>query len=222
MAFKVPWHRENRPGIHEYNRELYPKPEYLNVGTFENSIVPRFEISATVPFFMRSGDSSCVGRGGTGGFRVASSRQWTDSVRAFSVGGQKVTQEYSNTALKQQTLSAVPPTKSASSVYWDYMTRYETTGPSVSIGGGIDLRLNPALAVRLGSRGLRSLLVEQTQWDGPNQRHPGEHGTPVTYRDLVNAVVTSPFTSCFREPAPTFDHLPRIGSNRRVGTRRQV
>lgn len=188
MAFKVPWHRENRSGIHEYNGELYHRPEYSNVGTVENSVVPRFEISATVPFFMRSGKTSCVGGGGTGGFRLAPSWQWTVEVGGcsiagslpknwsgdsltfsvgpqwirhstsrwtpyvhFRVGGQKVTQEYTNQALKQEILSALPSTKAASTVYWDYTARYETTGLSLSMGGGVDLRLSPALALRLGS-----------------------------------------------------------------------
>jgi hypothetical protein len=188
MAFKVPWNRENRPGIHDYDGDLYHKPEYLNVGRFESSIVPRFEISATVPFFMRSGNASCVGGGGTGGFRVAPQWQWTVEVGGcsianslpknwsgdsltfsmgpqwirhstsrwtpylnFRVGGQKIYQEHSNPVLKQQILSTLPPTKAASTVYWEYTTRYETTGPSLSIGGGIDLRLNSAVAVHLGS-----------------------------------------------------------------------
>ena len=188
MAFKVPWNRENRPGIHEYNGDLYYKPEYLKAVNVEDAIVPRFEISATVPFFMRAGNASCVGGGGTAGFRVATQWQWTVEVGGcsiapslpknwsgdsltfsmgpqwirhstsrwtpylnFRVGGQKVYQEYSDPVLKQQILSTLPPTKAASTVYWEYTTRYETTGPSLSIGGGLDLRLNSAVAVHLGS-----------------------------------------------------------------------
>jgi hypothetical protein len=188
MAFKVPWSRENRPGIHEYNGDLYYKPEYLKAVKVEDAIVPRFEISATVPFFMRAGNASCVGGGGTAGFRVATQWQWTVEVGGcsiapslpknwsgdsltfsmgpqwirhstsrwtpylnFRVGGQKVYQEYSDPVLKQQILSTLPPTKAASTVYWEYTTRYETTGPSLSIGGGLDLRLNSAVAVHLGS-----------------------------------------------------------------------
>jgi hypothetical protein len=154
----------------------------------EDAIVPRFEISATVPFFMRAGNASCVGGGGTAGIRVATQWQWTVEVGGcsiapslpknwsgdsltfsmgpqwirhstsrwtpylnFRVGGQKVYQEHSDPVLKQQILSALPPTKAASTVYWEYTTRYETTGPSLSIGGGLDLRLNSAVAVHLGS-----------------------------------------------------------------------
>ena len=204
------------------------------LGRSRKSTVPRFEISATVPFFMRSGNTSCVGGGGTGGFRVAPSWQWTVEVGGcsiagslprnwsgdsltfsmgpqwirhstsrwtpylhFRIGGQKVTQEYTNPTLKQQILSALPPTKSASTVYWDYTTLYETTGPSLSIGGGVDLQTEPGRGSAVRKCGLRSLLVEQTQWDRFNTRHPGEHGTRVTNRDLVKAVVTSIFYFMF-------------------------
>jgi hypothetical protein len=188
MAFKVPWNRENRPGIHAYDGELYSRPENMNPGTFEHSSIPRFEISATVPFFMREGNLSCVGGGGTGGFRVAPEWQWTAEVGGcsiagslpknwsgdsltfstgpqwirysnsrwtprmhFRVGGQKITEEYTNPVLKQQILSTLPPTKSPTSVYYDYTTSFETTGLSLSVGGGVDLRVNSAVAVRLGS-----------------------------------------------------------------------
>src|SRR4029077_10530268 len=147
MAFKVPWNRENRPGIHEYDGELYSRPEGLNTGTFEHSSIPRFEIAAAVPFFMRQGNLSCVGGGGTAGFRVLPEWQWTVEVGGcsiandlpsnwsgdsltfttgpqwirysksrwtprvhFRVGGQKITEEYSNPVLKQQILSTLPPT----------------------------------------------------------------------------------------------------------------
>ena len=88
MAFKVPWNRENRPGIHEYNGDLYYKPEYLKAVKVEDAIVPRFEISATVPFFMRAGNASCVGGGGTAGFRVATQWQWTVEVGGCSIAPQ--------------------------------------------------------------------------------------------------------------------------------------
>ena len=188
MAFKVPWNRENRPGIHDYDGELYSQPENVNMGTFERSSIPQFELSATVPFLMWIGNLSCIGGGGAGGFRVTPEWQWTLEVGGcsianslpkdwsgdsltfstgpqwigysksrwtprihFRVGGQKITEQYSNPVLKEQILNSLPPTKGPASVYYDYVTPYETTGLSLSVGGGVDFRLHPAVAVQVGS-----------------------------------------------------------------------
>jgi hypothetical protein len=187
MAFKVPWNRLNRPGIHDYDGMLYARPEEANLVRVEYSSIPKFELSATVPFFMRIGNAACVGGGGTGGFRISMSWQWTAEVGGcsiagslpkdwsgdsltfstgpqwirysdsrwtprfhFRVGGQKITEQYSNPVLKQKVLNTTPPL-SPNKAYYDYVTPYETTGLSLSAGGGVDFRLYPGLAVRIGS-----------------------------------------------------------------------
>jgi hypothetical protein len=186
MAFKVPWNRLNRPGIHDYDGTLYVRPETANPIAGSSSI-PRFELSATIPFFMRIGSAACVGGGGTGGFRISPSWQWTGEVGGcsiagslpkdwsgdsltfstgpqwirhsnsrwtprfhFRVGGQKITEQYSDPVLKQKVLKTTPPL-SPNKAYYDYVTPYETTGLSLSVGGGVDFRLYPGLAVRIGS-----------------------------------------------------------------------
>jgi len=188
MAFKKPWHRENRPGVHSYAGELYPAPAEPNMGSFEQPLIPEFEISATLPSVMFFQDIYCLGGGGIGAFRISPFWQWTvevggctlgnslpsnwsgDSLTfstgpqwtwrsssrwtprlAFRIGGQKITESYTDPVLKEFLLSTLPPDKKPKDVYFDYTTPYETTGLMISASGGMDVRLNRALALRLAS-----------------------------------------------------------------------
>ena len=66
-------------------------------------------------------------------------------------GGQKVTQEYLDPELKEEAERNLPKGKKLSSVHDQYAKDFETTGFSMSVGGGLDLAVHPALAVRLGN-----------------------------------------------------------------------
>lgn len=65
------------------------------------------------------------------------------------VGGQKVTQEYLDPALKESALSNLLPGKKTNSVHDQYARDFEATGLSMSAGGGLDVAVHPALAVRV-------------------------------------------------------------------------
>ena len=69
----------------------------------------------------------------------------------FRLGGQKVTAEYVDPVLKQSVLGNLPAAVKPSSVHRDYAQDFESTGFSLSVGAGIDLRVHPALAVRLAN-----------------------------------------------------------------------
>jgi hypothetical protein len=182
MAGQYPWHRENRPGVRDYDGELHLRVE--NRVPLEIRQVPSFELTATLPSVLQFGRLSCVGGGGVGAFRLTDSWQWTAEVSGctfgnfeknwsgdsltFStgpqwishtssrwslhfgmrLGGQKVTQEYVDPVKKQRVLHSLPPGKSVKDVRDEYTTHFETTGPSLVISGGTDLRLNRALALR--------------------------------------------------------------------------
>jgi hypothetical protein len=67
------------------------------------------------------------------------------------IGGQKVTEQYEDPVKKKQVLDALAPGDDPHAVFYDYVTPYETTGLSLSVGGGLDVRVNPGMAVRLGN-----------------------------------------------------------------------
>jgi hypothetical protein len=188
MAFRVPWHRDNRPGVTSYDGELYLRPAEPSIGRFAQPLIPKFELSATLPSFMIFGGLTCVGGGGVGAFRLSPAWQWTIAVSGctlgnslpsnwsgdsltfssgpqwtwrsnsrftprlgFRIGGQKVTEEYVDPVLKEHVLGSLPPDANPADYYYDYVTPYESTGLMIAVSGGVDLRLNSALAIRLGS-----------------------------------------------------------------------
>ncbi|PWT88179.1 MAG: hypothetical protein C5B55_13575 [Blastocatellia bacterium] len=67
------------------------------------------------------------------------------------LGGQKVTQEYLDPEHKEAAVSNLPPGKKPNSVHDQYARDFETTGFSMSAGGGLDLAVHPALAVRVAN-----------------------------------------------------------------------
>ncbi len=75
---------------------------------------------------------------------------WTPHAH-LRFGGQKVVVQYSDPVLKKKVLDALPPGTKPSSVYYDYVSQYESTGVSLSMGGGVDYGLNRAMAVRVAN-----------------------------------------------------------------------
>jgi hypothetical protein len=178
MAFQAPWHRENRPGVRSYDGEAYAairpaEAQGNHPGLLE---VPRFELTAAVPSFLRLGSLSCVGGGGIGAFRLTDFWQWTLGVDGcallrglpqnwhgdsltfatgpqwiahasgrwsphvhMGVGGHKVTEQQVDAVAKDGTASL--PLRIAE----------ETTGFSLSIGGGMDIKVTRALGVQLAN-----------------------------------------------------------------------
>ena len=76
--------------------------------------------------------------------------RWTPHAH-LRVGGEKATEEYVDPVVKQTVLSNLPPGEKANSVHDQYAKDFENTGFSLHIGGGIDVTVNRALAVRVGS-----------------------------------------------------------------------
>ena len=67
------------------------------------------------------------------------------------LGGQKITQQYTDPVIKQRVLNSLPGKSADDDVSDKYTTHYETTGLSLVIGGGTDVRLNRALALRVAN-----------------------------------------------------------------------
>jgi hypothetical protein len=188
FSFKVPWYRDNRPGVREYDGQLYPafRPA-ISRAEGDYPVVPSFELTAAVPSYLQMGKNSCVGGGGIGAFRVAEQWQWTIEVSGCSIvnfpkqwsgdsltfttgpqwilhtssrwtpyahvrfGGQKVTEEYIDPELLAQAKAGLPPNGNLKSVHDLYALDFESTGVSMAIGGGVDIGLNRAMALRLAS-----------------------------------------------------------------------
>jgi hypothetical protein len=189
MAFQVPWRRENRSGVRVYDGEPYlavsPKQASRNLSDLPE--VPRFELTANVPSFLKLGGLSCIGGGGIGAFRLTDVWQWTLQVDGCTllglrqnwhgdsltfatgpqwtanasgrwsprvhmrVGGHKVTEQQSDAAPGDGTASSVQRDTGSNSLPWQADVKYETTGFSMSIGGGMDIRLNRALNLQLAN-----------------------------------------------------------------------
>jgi hypothetical protein len=79
---------------------------------------------------------------------VHNSSRWSPHMH-FRLGGQKVTQEYCDVrGPKPGGLSIGPPCNSEPNLRAQH---YESTGPSISTGGGLDVKLNNALALRVAN-----------------------------------------------------------------------
>ena len=194
MMLQLPWHRDNRAGVREYDGEMYLQSSKnlmaaLNDRNAEQlDVVPKFEIAALVPSVLRLGNLSCVGGGGTAAFRTNDFWQWTLEVSGctlgvslpgyksgdsltfttgpqwivhtagrwsphahFRVGGQKVTEQKTDPQKRQQVLSQLPPGADASSYNSLFTEHWESTGLSISAGGGLDLAINRGLALRVAN-----------------------------------------------------------------------
>jgi hypothetical protein len=69
----------------------------------------------------------------------------------FRVGGQKITEEKSDPELKKRVLAGLPKDAKTSKYRDLYTQHWETTGFSLSVGGGLDVGINRALAVRVAN-----------------------------------------------------------------------
>jgi hypothetical protein len=67
------------------------------------------------------------------------------------VGGQKITEQYMNVAKREAIAASLPPGKKLNPYYNDFTTNFESTGLSLSFGGGVDYRLNAAFALRVAN-----------------------------------------------------------------------
>jgi hypothetical protein len=91
MNMEYPWHRENRGAPSHYDgsaaafaRALQPASSSIEPTTYP--LVPRFEITATLPSVMQIAGLSCIGGGAVAGFRVSDSWQWTAEVSGCTLG----------------------------------------------------------------------------------------------------------------------------------------
>lgn len=186
LGFRYPWHRENRPGVHDYQGELYYRKAIRSDSEFSLPLVPKFEITAVLPSVTRYGNLYCYGGSAVAGFRISDHWQWTgevggctlgndlpkgwsgDSLQFMTgpqwikhsqsrwsphfhirVGGQKVTQDY---CLRYDAIGVgVTDGTPCKSDPTGYARHYEATGPALSLGSGLDVRLSRVFEVRIAN-----------------------------------------------------------------------
>ncbi len=198
MRFKVPWARDDRPGVFSPLLSSYvadkrsgaiarresPRPEL--VGPFG---ISSFELSATArPVFYGRANGACLGGGGEGAFRLSSTWQLVADVSGcmlnglgpnqsgdtfnylfgprwsarpggrfnpyahFLVGGLKVTHEKVDPVLRDElTRTARQEGRNAYEDHARYARRWTANGFSMAAGTGMDLRLNPVVALRIAN-----------------------------------------------------------------------
>jgi hypothetical protein len=190
MNLEYPWHRENRgaPSRYEGSAAAFAPVQARSAEPTIYPLVPKFEITATLPSLMNIGGLSCLGGGAVAGFRLSDSWQWTAEVSGCTLGnslpkdwsgdsltfmtgpqwirhtegrwtphahlrlgGQKVTEQYMNQQQRDLITRLLPPDTKLNPYYDFFTTSYESTGLSLSIGGGMDYRLSRALALRVGN-----------------------------------------------------------------------
>ena len=190
MNFEYPWHRENRENPSDYESSAYYASYAQNQSRESTTypLVPKFEITATLPSVMNIGDLSCLGGGGVGGFRLSDTWQWTAEVSGCTLGnslpqnwsgdsltfttgpqwirhtesrwsphvhmrlgGQKITLQHTDPEKRHLIESLVPPGTKLNPYYNLFNTNYESTGVSLSMGGGVDYRLYSGLALRVAN-----------------------------------------------------------------------
>jgi hypothetical protein len=195
MMLHSPWRRENRASPTHYDGEIYLRrseslaaavsPEGKSGGF---SVVPKFELAASLPILYQIAGLNCLGGGGIGSFRATDLRQWTVEVSGctlgnslppnwsgdsltftvgpqwivhtagrwsphahFRVGVQKITEEHINPQLEKVVLAKVPQGADKHKYHDLYTKNWETTGFSMALGGGLDVALNRALALRVAN-----------------------------------------------------------------------
>ena len=207
MNGKVPWHRDDRPGLFK------PVPE----GTFGTAYLAKapqssfpvdpppgvapFDFSFNViarQYLGNTNAGTCIGGGGESGFRMGSEWQamlnvggckmlewrahWSGDTLTYMagprwtpqepskwiphmellVGGTKVTQEYRDPTLEAE--AAGMPVKNEQediAKHNFYTTSWDRNGFTMHMGGGLNLRLNNALELRMAN-----VSYEHT-WMGP-------------------------------------------------------
>ena len=104
---------------------------------------------------------------------VHTAGRWSPHVH-FRIGGQKITEEQLNPELQKQVLSQAPKGASKSKYHDLYTRHWETTGFSFAVGGGLDVALNRALALRVAN-------VDYTRsWLGDLNGRNFDHGLRVS------------------------------------------
>ena len=178
----------NLPTSHFLSAAAFAPVQALSAEPTVYPLVPKFEITATLPSLMNIGGLSCLGGGAVAGFRLTDSWQWTAEVSGCTLGnslpkdwsgdsltfttgpqwirhtegrwsphahlrlgGQKVTEQYMNQQQRDLITRLLPPDTKLNPYYDFFATSYESTGLSLSIGGGMDYRLSRALALRVGN-----------------------------------------------------------------------
>jgi len=76
--------------------------------------------------------------------------RWTPHAHV-RVGGQKITEQKSDPEKRKLIQKQLPPGDDLNPYYDQFTTNYESTGLSLSIGGGVDFRLHPGMALRLAN-----------------------------------------------------------------------
>ncbi len=196
MDGKVPWHRDDRPGLYK----LAPEGSFA-AASFVRGIesVPvdpppgvapfDFSFNATARQYLGNTDAgTCAGGGGTAGFRLAREWQamldvggcrlfewrahwsgdaltytagprWTPDVSQrwiphleMLVGGTKVTQEYRDPTREAEAASMPDKNEQEDIAKHNfYTTDWDQAGLAMHVGGGLNLRLNNALELRLAN-----------------------------------------------------------------------
>jgi len=195
MAFKLPWHRDNRPGAFSKDLQDGKFNDYLRErNTAYQEVAPPpgvapfdLNLATKVKTYLgeKHGDP-CVGGGGAAGLRIAtqwqfvvdvsgckmlgletdvsgdsltylggvrwfprSSSRWTPHA-AVLVGGTKLTQELIYPDLKRAVEGVAKPSDDTETLHSEYSKHWEANGLTVQVGAGLDVRLNSALAFRVG------------------------------------------------------------------------
>ncbi|WP_321473980.1 hypothetical protein [uncultured Paludibaculum sp.] len=200
LRFKVPWARDDRPGLWSPFRTAYLREQRGAVIQGYPDLPPEIEgeagvssfelsLNAQPQFFLGSGGTGpCVGGGGEAAFRITPNWQLVTQVNGCKLtglkenlsgdtlsfyagprwnprptarwspyfhvllGGMKVSQEEMFPALKAAVEKAAKESDEPEVALHDlYTTQYEANGFSMAAGGGVDLRVNPAIALRLAN-----------------------------------------------------------------------
>jgi len=186
---KVPWYRDTRSGVLDYEPARHYKPirvtDEERVQTTDFGVAP-LEASFTAEG-ANLGGQGCVGGGGEVAYRVAPTWQvllnvggckmldpgrnlsgdgltylvgsrWTPAPSGrwsphlqFLFGGTKQTWERTVPELKAALEKAAVETKTATPQRPDYFIHEEASGLALAAGGGLDLRLNRAMALRVAN-----------------------------------------------------------------------
>jgi hypothetical protein len=195
MMLQKPWHRENRVGVTEYDGQMRLRPSqslFSAVGTDNAgvgfSLVPKFELAASLPSIQTSANFNCIGGGAVAGVRANDFWQWTLEVSGctfgnsmprywsgdsltfttgpqwivhtasrwaphahFRIGGQKITQQEVDPKKRQEVLSQQNDSNQHNDYRNLFTQHWESTGVSLSAGGGLDFALNRGIALRIAN-----------------------------------------------------------------------
>jgi len=221
MRLKVPWARDDRPGVFSPLLSSYVADKRAGAIPVRRGRTPElegpfgiaaFELAATArPVFYRGSTGACIAGGGEGAFRLTSSWQLVADVSGCMlnglgpdrsgdtlnylfgprwsarpsarwnpyahvlVGGLKVTHEKVDPVLREQlTRTARQEGRNAYEDHSLYAQTWTANGFAMAAGTGMDLRLKPAVAVRLAN------LEYRRAWLPPVNGRSYNHGVALT------------------------------------------